>query len=152
MFNYINNNIEWKGGNEADLIQSQSDATANINYIKYDTVRLHLRSGFSFAARNYEGFLFEVTTERTSGVKNYLTQLVYLNTSICIDKNFKKLKKIKSKKNFSNRITLLEIDLENKNFTRNLLRKIQKNLKIDILINNAGIKFSRDFLDYGNAD
>ena len=81
MFNYINNNIEWKGGNEADLIQYQSEATANINYIKYDTVRLHLRSGFSFAARNYEGFLFEVTTERTSGIKNYLTQLVYLNTS-----------------------------------------------------------------------
>ena len=80
-FNYINNNLAWKGGNENDLIQSQSDATANINYIKYDTVRLHLRSGFSFAARNYEGFLFEVTTERNSGIKNYLTQLVYLNTS-----------------------------------------------------------------------
>ena len=80
-FNYINNNLAWKGGNENDLIQSQSDATANINYIKYDTVRLHLRSGFSFAARNYEGFLFEITTERNSGIKNYLTQLVYLNTS-----------------------------------------------------------------------
>ena len=71
---------------------------------------------------------------------------------ICIDKNFKKLKKIKSKKNFSNRITLLEIDLENKNLTRNFLRKIQKNLKIDILINNAGFTSSRDFLDYKLKD
>lgn len=81
MFNYINNNINWQGGNEADLIQSQTEATANINYIKYDTIRLHLRSGFSFSARDYEGFLFEVTTERNTKVKNYLTQLVYLNTS-----------------------------------------------------------------------
>ena len=81
MFNYINNNINWAGGNETDLLNYQSTATANINYIKYDTVRLHLRSGYSFAARNYEGFLFQISAKRTTGVSNFLTQLVYLNTS-----------------------------------------------------------------------
>lgn len=81
MFNYINNNIDWAGGNETDLLNYQTVATANINYIKYDTVRLHLRSGYSFAARNYEGFLFEISTKRITGVSNFLTQLVYLNTS-----------------------------------------------------------------------
>jgi hypothetical protein len=80
-FNYINNLQAWPGSKETDLIQSQADNTANINFIKYDAVRLHLRSGFSFAARNYQGFLFEVMTERTSGVFNNLTQLVYLNSS-----------------------------------------------------------------------
>src|SRR6056300_388635 len=81
MFNYINNHPNWTGGNEADLINYQTEATQNVNYILYDTVRLHLKSGFSFAARGYEGFLFEVSAGRTSGIQNYLTQLAYLNTS-----------------------------------------------------------------------
>ena len=81
MFNYINNNLNWAGGNETDLLNYQTNATANINYIKYDSIRLHLRSGYSFSARGYEGFLFQVGAKRTSGVTNYLTQLVYLNTS-----------------------------------------------------------------------
>ena len=81
MFNYINNHPQWVGGNEADLINYQTEATQNVNYILYDTIRLHLRSGFSFAARDYEGFMFEVLADRLSGVKNNLTQLVYLNTS-----------------------------------------------------------------------
>ena len=81
MFNYVNNNVEWQGGNETDLLNNQTNATDNINFIKYDSIRLHLRSGYSFAARNYEGFLFEIATKRNSGVRNNLTQLVYLNTS-----------------------------------------------------------------------
>jgi len=81
MFNYINNNIDWLGGNETDLINYQATATANINHIKYDSIRLHFKSGYSFAARGYEGFLFEIAASRTSGIKNNLTQLVYLNTS-----------------------------------------------------------------------
>ena len=80
-YNYINNSQDWTGSNEADLLASQTANTANINYIKYDTIRLHLRSGYNFAARGYEGFLFEVMCERLSGVKNNLTQLVYLNQS-----------------------------------------------------------------------
>ncbi len=80
-YNYLNNSSDWLGSDEANLLTSQSGNTANINYIKYDTIRLHLRSGYSFASRGYEGFLFEVMANRTSGVKNNLTQLVYLNTS-----------------------------------------------------------------------
>ena len=81
MHNYINNNVDWAGGNETDLLNSQTNATANINFIKYDSIRLHLRSGYSFAARGYEGFLFQIAAKRTTGIKNNLTQLVYLNTS-----------------------------------------------------------------------
>lgn len=81
MHNYINNNPLWTGGNEADLLNYQTEATANINYILYDSIRLHLKSGFSFAARGFQGFLFEVSAQRNTGVENLLTQLVYLNQS-----------------------------------------------------------------------
>ena len=81
MHNFINRSLEWTGSKEDDLLNYQQDATQNINFILYDTVRLHLRSGFSFDARGYEGFLFEVSTERNTSVKNFLTQLVYLNQS-----------------------------------------------------------------------
>jgi hypothetical protein len=81
LFNYINNNPNWTGGTESDLDNSQITATVDIDFIRYDTIRLHLRSGYSFASRGYEGFLFQVLTDRTSGVKNSLTQLVYLNQS-----------------------------------------------------------------------
>ena len=79
--NYINFSSNWTGGNEADMLAYQTEATQNVNFILYDTVRLHLRSGYSFSARGYEGFLFEVTSERTTGIKNFLTQLIYLNQS-----------------------------------------------------------------------
>ena len=81
MHNFINNSTEWTGSRENDLLNYQTEATQNINYIQYDSVRLHLRSGFSFSARGYEGFLFEISTDRASGIKNFLTQLVYLNQS-----------------------------------------------------------------------
>jgi len=68
-------------GNETDLLNYQTEATANINYIKYDSIRLHFRSGYNFSARGYEGFLFEIAAKRSSNVRNNLTQLVYLNTS-----------------------------------------------------------------------
>jgi len=80
-FNYINNYTGWSGTNETELNNNQNLLTSVIDYIKYDTIRLHLRSGYSFSARNYEGFLFEVKTMRDTGVKNFLTQLVYLNQS-----------------------------------------------------------------------
>jgi len=80
-FNYINNNANWTGGTETDLDNSQTAATSAINFIRYDTIRLHFRSGFSFASRGYEGFLFQVKANRTSGISNNLTQLVYLNQS-----------------------------------------------------------------------
>ena len=81
VFNYINNNAGWSGGNEANLLTSQSLATADINFIRYDSIRLHLRSGYNFASRGYEGFLFQVLADRETGIQNNLTQLVYLNQS-----------------------------------------------------------------------
>jgi NAD(P)-dependent dehydrogenase (short-subunit alcohol dehydrogenase family) len=71
---------------------------------------------------------------------------------ICLDKNFEKLKKIKSKKNFYNKIIFLKINLEDKNLIKKFLKKIKKNIKIDILINNAGFTSSKDFLNYKLKD
>tara|TARA_B100000900_G_scaffold375397_1_gene357377 strand:+ start:6613 stop:8619 length:2007 start_codon:yes stop_codon:yes gene_type:complete len=79
--NFINDPSVWSGSNEADLLASQTAATAYIDHIRYDKIRLHLRSGFNFAARGKEGFLFEVKTDRTDEFQNFLTQIVYLNTS-----------------------------------------------------------------------
>jgi hypothetical protein len=53
----------------------------NSNLVNYDTVRLHLRTGFSFSGRGYEGFLFQVKAKRYSGIYNYFTSLAYLNYS-----------------------------------------------------------------------
>lgn len=80
-YNFINNFPNWAGSTEADLLDSQTFLTTTTNVVRYDTIRLHLRSGSSFAARNYEGFMFDVAVDRENGVKNYLTQLVYLNQS-----------------------------------------------------------------------
>ena len=68
---FIDTNAQWAGSNSGDLDAAQSFATLNINTIKYDKIRLHLRSGYSFAARGYEGFLFEVKTNRTSEFKTF---------------------------------------------------------------------------------
>jgi hypothetical protein len=80
-FNYINSNSEWIGSDETDLDNYQNVATSVINYIRYDKIRLHFRSGYSFQARGYEGFLFQILADRIGGVQNNLTQLVYLNQS-----------------------------------------------------------------------
>lgn len=77
--------------NSLDYLQTQSwtgttvqnfvNATVANNKVWYDTIRLHLRTGFSFAGRGYDGFLFQVKTPRISGVYNYLTSIVYKNSS-----------------------------------------------------------------------
>ena len=78
--NYIDNNVDWTGSTSSTI--DQADATdIPSNTITYDTVRLHLRSGYSFDARGYEGFLFQVGVRRASNIKNYLTSIVYLNSS-----------------------------------------------------------------------
>ena len=71
----------WGGSALAEVQASQSFAFNNVTTVRYDKVRLHLRTGFSFAARGKEGFIFEVKTNRDGGVQNFLTQIVYLNTS-----------------------------------------------------------------------
>ena len=78
--NFIDNNPGWTGSTSTTI--DQADATdIPSNTVTYDTIRLHLRSGYSFAARGYEGFLFQVAANRLSGVKNLLTSVVYLNAS-----------------------------------------------------------------------
>jgi len=78
--NFIDNNIAWLGSTSSTI--DQADATdIPANTITYDTVRLHLRAGYSFDARGYEGFLFQIGAKRLSGVKNMFTSIVYLNSS-----------------------------------------------------------------------
>ena len=78
--NYIDNHPNWTGSTSATI--NQADATdIPANTVTYDTVRLHLRTGYSFGARGYEGFLFQVGARKQSGVKNFFTSLVYLNAS-----------------------------------------------------------------------
>ena len=66
----------------------------------------------------------------------------------CLDKNLINSKKFKIKNNFLGKITLLNIDFEKKNFTQTILKNLKKNLKIDILINNAGFTYSQKFSKY----
>lgn len=79
----LNNSLDyldtssWEGTNSAGLVP----VTIPSNEIYYDTIRLHLRTGFSFGARGYDGFLFQVKTPRLSGIENYLTSIVYKNSS-----------------------------------------------------------------------
>ena len=78
--NFIDNNPDWTGSTSTTI--DQADATdIPSNTVTYDTIRLHLRAGFSFAARGYEGFLFQVAANRLSGVKNFFSSIVYLNSS-----------------------------------------------------------------------
>lgn len=78
--NYIDNNLDWTGDTSSTI--DMADAT-NIpsNTVTYDTIRLHLRSGYNFDARGYDGFLFQVAAARVSGVKSYFTSIAYLNSS-----------------------------------------------------------------------
>ena len=78
--NYIDNNTSWTGSTSSTI--DQADATdIQLGTITYDTVRLHLKSGYDFSSRNYDGFLFQVAAPKISGIKSYLTSIVYLNTS-----------------------------------------------------------------------
>lgn len=78
--NYIDNKVDWTGSTSTTI--DKADAVdISLGTITYDTVRLHLKSGYDFSSRGYDGFLFQVAASRVSGVKNYLTSIVYLNTS-----------------------------------------------------------------------
>ena len=78
--NFIDNNVNWAGSTSTTIDMADAVDIPS-NTVTYDTIRLHLRSGYSFAARGYEGFLFQVSANRISGVKNYLSSIVYLNSS-----------------------------------------------------------------------
>ena len=71
---------------------------------------------------------------------------------ICLDKDLKNLKSIVSKKKILKKITFIKLDFEKKNFVRNFLKKIKKNIEINILVNNAGFTSSKNFLKYKITD
>ena len=80
-WNYIQNSTEWVGDSYANILASLTYNSANTNSVVYETIRLHMRSGYNFAGRGYEGFLFEVRVPKVSGIMNNFTQIVYLNSS-----------------------------------------------------------------------
>lgn len=67
----------WNGTKSEDLLPIPLTG----NLVNYDTIRLHLRSGYSFSGRGYEGFIFQVKAKRKSGIYNFFTSLAYLNSS-----------------------------------------------------------------------
>ena len=75
--NYLDS-TEWQGTNTSGLtVVSTNDVQA----VWYDTIKLHLRTGYSFSGRGYDGFLFQTKIKRNSGVYNYFNSTVYLNSS-----------------------------------------------------------------------
>ena len=75
--NYLDS-TEWVGTNSAGLTVVP---TNTVDAVFYDTIKLHLRTGYSFSGRGYDGFLFQTKVKRNSGVYNYFNSTVYLNTS-----------------------------------------------------------------------
>ena len=70
----------WWTGTDAATFNTVISA-ATVPSVVYDTIRLHLRTGYNFSARGYEGFHFQVKVKKESGVENVLTSIVYLNHS-----------------------------------------------------------------------
>ena len=69
---------EWDGDPSSALTIVPS---TEVQSVHYDTIRLHLRTGYSFSGRGYEGFNFQVKARRENDTQNFFTSLVYLNTS-----------------------------------------------------------------------
>ena len=69
---------DWNGTNSSGLT---TVPVGDVDAVWYDTIRLHLRTGYSFSGRGYEGFLFQTKVKRNSGVYNYFNSTVYLNSS-----------------------------------------------------------------------
>lgn len=70
--------IEWNGTNTSNF---SVVPTADVQAVWYDTIKLHLRTGYSFSGRGYDGFLFQTKVKKNSGVYNYFNSTVYLNNS-----------------------------------------------------------------------
>ncbi len=69
---------EWLGTDSTGL---QPVPTIDVEAVCYDTIKLHLRTGYSFSGRGYDGFLFQTKIKRNSGIYNYFNSTVYLNSS-----------------------------------------------------------------------
>lgn len=70
--------LNWAGTSSSDLTVVP---VGTVQAVWYDTIRLHLRTGYSFSGRGYEGFNFQVRIKRQSGEYNFFTSIVYLNSS-----------------------------------------------------------------------
>jgi hypothetical protein len=70
---------EWLGDNSTTFDTVIPDST--VGSVVYDTIRLHLRSGYNFNARGFEGFLFQVKSSKVGGGENAFTSIAYLNES-----------------------------------------------------------------------
>lgn len=75
--NYLDS-TEWQGTSSANL---QIVDVNDVQHVYYDTVRLHLRTGYSFSGRGLEGFMFQVRARRNDNARGYFTSQVYLNSS-----------------------------------------------------------------------
>lgn len=69
---------EWQGTNSTGLTLVPN---TTVEAVWYDTIRLHLRTGYSFSSRGYDGFLFQTKAKRGTDVYNYFNSTVYLNYS-----------------------------------------------------------------------
>jgi len=70
---------EWLGDSSSTF--DNIIPTGDVTDVVYDTIRLHLRSGYNFNARGFEGFLFQVKSSRVNGGENAFTSIAYLNES-----------------------------------------------------------------------
>lgn len=69
---------EWLGTNSNDL---QPVPTIDVQAVWYDTIKLHLRTGYSFSGRGYDGFLFQTKVKRNSDIYNYFNSTAFLKPS-----------------------------------------------------------------------
>jgi len=69
---------EWNGTSSANLTVVP---VIDVQHVYYDTIRLHLRTGYSFSGRGLDGFMFQVKARRTNDSFGYFTSLVYQNSS-----------------------------------------------------------------------
>lgn len=69
---------EWNGTSSTGLTVVDSN---DVQHVYYDTIRLHLKTGYSFAGRGYDGFHFQVKVKRSNDTYGYFTSIVYLNSS-----------------------------------------------------------------------
>ena len=76
--NYLDS-LEWVGTTKANF--NTVVATGTVQEVYYDTIRLHLRTGYSFNARGKEGFLIQVKAKRADDVENVFCSVVYKNSS-----------------------------------------------------------------------
>ena len=69
---------EWNGTDSNGLTVVP---VGDVQHVYYDTIRLHLRTGYSFSGRGLDGFMFQVKARRTNNSFGYFTSLVYQNSS-----------------------------------------------------------------------